>query len=115
MEKSIYVATNEFFNIKDEVEKLKNSFKEIQESYKGNHQMNSSTPSTLNNWLERLRAASYDIEDLIDCWTTEYQQWKMKKQQTEDIGSRYFKKLSDKFFFECSIEDNTKYRMHDHP
>ncbi|KAM1017260.1 hypothetical protein ACFX13_047590 [Malus domestica] len=82
MEKSIYVATNEFFNIKDEVEKLKNSFKEIQESYKGNHQMNSSTPSTLNNWLERLRAASYDIEDFIDCWTTEYQQWKMKKQQT---------------------------------
>ncbi|CAN6570769.1 unnamed protein product [Malus baccata var. baccata] len=55
------VATTEFVNIKDEVEKLNNSFTEI----------------------KTLRAASYDMEDLIDCWTTEYQRWKMKQQQVQ--------------------------------
>ncbi|CAN6556512.1 unnamed protein product [Malus baccata var. baccata] len=80
------VATNEFVNIEDEVERLKLSFMEVQDLLKileGNHQMNSSTPSTLKNLFERLRAASYDIEDLIDCWAAECEWWKMKKQQQQ--------------------------------
>ncbi|KAM0999279.1 hypothetical protein FF1_006002 [Malus domestica] len=80
------VATNEFVNIEDEVERLKLSFMEVQDLLKileGNHQMNSSTPPTLKNWFERLRAASYDIEDLIDCWAAECEWWKMKKQQQQ--------------------------------
>ncbi|KAM1513367.1 hypothetical protein COP2_025558 [Malus domestica] len=80
------VATTEFVNIKDEVEKLNNSFTEIKTLLgilEGNPPMDSSTASLLKNWLERLRAASYDMEDLIDCWTTEYQRWKMKQQQVQ--------------------------------
>ncbi|XP_050135463.1 putative disease resistance protein RGA3 isoform X1 [Malus sylvestris] len=80
------VATTEFVNIKDEVEKLNNSFTEIKTLLgilEGNPPMDSSTASPLKNWLERLRAASYDMEDLIDCWTTEYQRWKMKQQQVQ--------------------------------
>ncbi|TQD95443.1 hypothetical protein C1H46_018928 [Malus baccata] len=74
------VATTEFVNIKDEVEKLKNCFTEIKTLlgiWEGNPPMDSS----LKDWLGRVRGASYDMEDLIDCWTTEYQRWKMKQQQ----------------------------------
>ncbi|KAB2607072.1 disease resistance protein RGA3 [Pyrus ussuriensis x Pyrus communis] len=86
MKKLANAATNEFVNIEDEIERLKRSFMEVQDLLKileGNNQMNASTPHAPKNWLERLRAASYDIEDLIDCWTAECERWKMKKQQQQ--------------------------------
>ncbi|KAB2611253.1 disease resistance protein RGA3 [Pyrus ussuriensis x Pyrus communis] len=58
----------------------------------------------------------YEKDELVKLWMAEGFIQPPKHgmgERTEDIGSRYLKELSDRFFFECSAEDNTKYRMHD--
>ncbi|KAM1298275.1 hypothetical protein ACFX15_024352 [Malus domestica] len=58
----------------------------------------------------------YEKDELVKLWMAEgfiQPPTHGVGERTEDIGSRYFKELSDRFFFECSAEDNTKYRMHD--
>ncbi|KAF5450389.1 hypothetical protein F2P56_030747 [Juglans regia] len=58
------------------------------------------------------KAYVFDKNDLIKLWMAE-DFIERNEIEKEEIGSRYFNNLLNMFFFECSSEDKTKFRMHD--
>ncbi|KAK9923165.1 hypothetical protein M0R45_031597 [Rubus argutus] len=59
------------------------------------------------------KAYIFDKNELVKLWIAEAFIEPHKGIRTEDIGSRSFKELSDRFFFETLAEDESKYKMHD--
>ncbi|KAG6669459.1 hypothetical protein CIPAW_01G245800 [Carya illinoinensis] len=59
------------------------------------------------------KAYVFDKNDLIKLWMAEGFIESNDIDRTEEIGSRDFDDLLNRFFFECSSEDKTKFRMHD--
>ncbi|KAM5578812.1 putative disease resistance protein RGA3 [Rosa sericea] len=59
------------------------------------------------------KAYVFEKNELVKLWMAEAFIQPHDRHRTEDIGSRYFKELSDRFFFEISAEDKSKCRMHD--
>ncbi|KAL6144812.1 hypothetical protein ACLB2K_055502 [Fragaria x ananassa] len=59
------------------------------------------------------KAHVFDKTELVKLWTAEAFIQPHERHRTEVIGSRYFKELSDRFFFEILAEDENKGRMHD--
>ncbi|KAL6285866.1 hypothetical protein ACE6H2_010256 [Prunus campanulata] len=79
LDKLSSLATAEFcafIHVKDDIKKLESTLTDIQQLI--TQLISSNSPDM--NWLVKLQAVAYDAEDLIDCWATEYHQWKMKKQ-----------------------------------
>ncbi|XP_008243862.1 PREDICTED: putative disease resistance protein RGA3 [Prunus mume] len=57
------------------------------------------------------KAHVYEKDELVKMWMAEAIIEPGDEERTEDIGGRYFKDLSDRFFFECTSD--AKYKMHD--
>ncbi|KAH7547387.1 hypothetical protein FEM48_Zijuj01G0304300 [Ziziphus jujuba var. spinosa] len=111
VEKAASFLTEEFLaftHVKEEVEKLENLLKEINPRLKYVEQnlltSSSSEGEITSMWLEKLRIAAYDAQDLMDCWATELHLRKIKT-QVQRLHSPFG---STSYFFQYGISDELR-------